>query len=393
MVMRERKDPTAFKQRFEAYKNGKSIKEIYDAGLPKYGDGTIPYTSSDGSSYNINPNVVGSEQLNITVPEVVVTGKDKRPMYQRYDAYNSTYDPDAIRSITDWAPITGDIGQGLDAYNAFKNKDYLQAGILGGMFLIPNAIEKSGKALLKTGLKYFPSLTKNMYDISKLYTKIEDNPRLRRYANDVVDLLNSKQISERIDRSIDDVDIAKQISNISNTPIAFSHSNKMWIRPRITLKPLGVNYEFKSPVPIRMRIGGLYDETGKKVFIKRSGRTPEQIRQTTYHEVSHISDNADPNSVGIGKYDRNTHIEGHTPYFDRSTEKRARLLSILTDARKHGVDINDRDAIEDFITSPDYMNHNLNSLINDYDYLFDKSLDFYDLIDNGYKDGKLPYQK
>jgi hypothetical protein len=60
MVM-HRKDPTAFKQRFEAYKNGKSVKEIYDAGLPKYGDGTIPYTSSDGSSYNINPNVVGSE--------------------------------------------------------------------------------------------------------------------------------------------------------------------------------------------------------------------------------------------------------------------------------------------------------------------------------------------
>ena len=42
MVM-HRKDPTAFKQRFEAYKNGKSVKEIYDAGLPKYGDGAIPF--------------------------------------------------------------------------------------------------------------------------------------------------------------------------------------------------------------------------------------------------------------------------------------------------------------------------------------------------------------
>lgn len=30
-----RKDPTAFKQRFEAYKNGKSVKEIYDAGYIK----------------------------------------------------------------------------------------------------------------------------------------------------------------------------------------------------------------------------------------------------------------------------------------------------------------------------------------------------------------------
>lgn len=30
-----RKDPTAFKQRFEAYKNGKSVKEIYNAGYIK----------------------------------------------------------------------------------------------------------------------------------------------------------------------------------------------------------------------------------------------------------------------------------------------------------------------------------------------------------------------
>lgn len=33
------KDTTAFRNRFEAYKNGKSVSEIYDAGLPKYGDG------------------------------------------------------------------------------------------------------------------------------------------------------------------------------------------------------------------------------------------------------------------------------------------------------------------------------------------------------------------
>lgn len=43
-----RKDPTAFKQRFEAYKNGKSVKEIYDAGLPKYGDGK---PKGDGTRY------------------------------------------------------------------------------------------------------------------------------------------------------------------------------------------------------------------------------------------------------------------------------------------------------------------------------------------------------
>lgn len=51
-----RKDPTAFKQRFEAYKNGKSVKEIYDAGLPKYEDGRKPlsyWDNKQSTAYDI----------------------------------------------------------------------------------------------------------------------------------------------------------------------------------------------------------------------------------------------------------------------------------------------------------------------------------------------------
>ena len=33
------KDTTAFRERFNAYKNGKSVSEIYDAGLPRYAEG------------------------------------------------------------------------------------------------------------------------------------------------------------------------------------------------------------------------------------------------------------------------------------------------------------------------------------------------------------------
>jgi hypothetical protein len=35
-----RKDPTAFRERFKAYKDGKSVKEVYDAGLPRFANGT-----------------------------------------------------------------------------------------------------------------------------------------------------------------------------------------------------------------------------------------------------------------------------------------------------------------------------------------------------------------
>ena len=71
------KDTTAFKRRFEAYKNGKPVSEIYDAGLPRYADGT----PTKVGEYNIYPSAVGASELSVTTPEVVVTGKDRRPLY------------------------------------------------------------------------------------------------------------------------------------------------------------------------------------------------------------------------------------------------------------------------------------------------------------------------
>ena len=127
----------------------KAPMQFKDGKLPEYGGGKVPYVASNGTQYNIDPNVVGSDQVNITTPEVVVTGTDRRPMYQRYDAENSTYDPNAVRMFTDWAPVVGDVGQSLDAYNAFKNKDYTTAAILGGLTILPNVAENFGKYTYK----------------------------------------------------------------------------------------------------------------------------------------------------------------------------------------------------------------------------------------------------
>lgn len=40
------RDVTAFRERFKAYKNGKSVSEIYDAGLPRYAGGTPGLTKA-----------------------------------------------------------------------------------------------------------------------------------------------------------------------------------------------------------------------------------------------------------------------------------------------------------------------------------------------------------
>lgn len=132
----------------EEYMMTKNImpRGFKDGKLPGYEEGTKPVNVGE---YKVYPSAIGASELNVTTPDVVITGTDRRPMYQRYYAENSTYDPDAIRNFTDWAPVVSDIGQGLDAYNAFKNQDYLQAGVLGGLLLLPNVIEKPLKAVGK----------------------------------------------------------------------------------------------------------------------------------------------------------------------------------------------------------------------------------------------------
>ena len=55
------KDTTAFRERFNAYKNGKSVSEIYDAGLPRYSGGT-PFSDEEAMDYILqleNPSRVG----------------------------------------------------------------------------------------------------------------------------------------------------------------------------------------------------------------------------------------------------------------------------------------------------------------------------------------------
>lgn len=130
------RDPTQFRNRFKMWKEG---KDVYEAGLPKFYEGEDAVRVGN---YNVYPSAIGASELNVTTPEVIVTGTDRRPMYQRYDAENSTYDPDIIRNFTDWLPVIGDIGTSIDIKNAIKNQNYLEASLLGGMTVLPAPLAK-----------------------------------------------------------------------------------------------------------------------------------------------------------------------------------------------------------------------------------------------------------
>lgn len=168
-----RRDNKEFKERFARWKNG---EKVYEAGkpLPKYEIGKeeddfyqrmqqrqrvinesqpkLQYTRQNGNPIKFD------EQGNLVDQVTGQTGT----MYQegpiitpkRYDAYGSTYDPKAITDFTGFIPGIGDVEQGFMAKDAFDRGNYLEAGLLGGMLLIPNIIEKPLKYGGKLGYKF-----------------------------------------------------------------------------------------------------------------------------------------------------------------------------------------------------------------------------------------------
>lgn len=114
---------------------------------------------------------------------ITVTGKDRRPAWKRmYENPNlgdtsQYYNGDAIRSITEWMPGIGDVQQGFDAYDAAKNGNYTEAAMLGGLLLLPNAMEgplKAGGKVVKKAIDYrMPSGDDVVNKMRKYYAERE----------------------------------------------------------------------------------------------------------------------------------------------------------------------------------------------------------------------------
>lgn len=72
--------------------------------------------------------------------------------------YRSAYDGNLIRTFTDWLPIAGDVQQGVDMYDMLRRGNYAQAGALGALALLPNAIEKPVKKAIPAIKRVFSKL-------------------------------------------------------------------------------------------------------------------------------------------------------------------------------------------------------------------------------------------
>ena len=225
-----RKDPTEFRKRFAAWKDG---KKPYENGLPKYKDGDEPVKVGE---YNVYPSAIGATELNVTTPEVVVTGKDRRPLYQRYDAEHSAYDPNTIRNFTDWLPVVGDIGTGIDIKNAIQNNNYLEASALGAMMVLPDPIARGTKKLLKPISKKVKRLFQNVDFTSPLGIRVPEAENqtwaeitAEKYANKIATknpIPATKEEKEQFKRAWDIATRNKPIRSVQELTSGFTFANE-----------------------------------------------------------------------------------------------------------------------------------------------------------------------
>ena len=308
--------------KFGSWKNGK---------LPRYGGGKIPYVASDGTQYNIDPDVVGSDQINITIPDVVVTGTDRRPMYQRYDAENSTYDPNAVRMFTDWAPIISDVGDGLDAYNAFKNKDWSQFGIIAGAALLPNVIEKA----LQPVQRFVQPIAKRY--ISPLVDKYISPTMDRLFSNTKQLSLPSSETSQRITDDDFNFDFSPSLEDSRATAVRNATEQsvldafdsrlpyaKNTNGPLVRAVPATMENNKKLVdhflQQIKEKYPGVSDEEAKKLFEQIHEASVDDVlyargmtvRDPVTHEVKFVSYNNQGNNTRSAA--TKTHEENHTLY-------------------------------------------------------------------------------
>lgn len=208
--------------------------------LPRFDEGT-PYTVGP---YTIYPSAVAEAQkgdkalLNATWngPDIPIVGTDRRPLYQRYDAENSVYDGNTIRNITDWAPGIGDVSQGFDAVNAFKNNKYEEAALLGGLLLLPNALEPIAKPLFK-------AVARKAEPIKSAITNAVSN--IPGY-NDAVRALRQRWSPELFD--LFDNDVPKYYGqNMDSYPTAIKESLENSVYPRMRkMRPWMTDDQFRG---------------------------------------------------------------------------------------------------------------------------------------------------
>lgn len=306
----------------------------------------------------------GMPKGGIMLPEVRVT----RPKY------SSAYDGNAIRPILDWVPGVGDALQGIDVADALQKKDYLQAGVLGGMFLLPNFLEKPLK-WTKQGIKKLISKTpKKVYTAPSLQVKkdvysddLDELPILNNFIEldfqhpsveaykELSEFYNSKEYKERL------INYLKNVEGLKKDDEIQYRVNDLLKELEHNLKTVKLNIDDLKKVPGKPR--GLYHKEYHLVAV--DPKYMDNSKNVWLHELIHSSDQGTPfldnpnykmltgaeqdiinnnwkdldNLTDIDRF-KAKHAHSDKNYYGDIVEQRPRVLLTLMDMRKKGFNIN-----------------------------------------------------
>lgn len=306
----------------------------------------------------------GMPKGGIMLPEVRVTRLK----------YSSAYDGNAIKPILDNIPMVGDVLQALDMADALNKKDYSQAGILGGMFLLPNFLEKPlkwtkqgiKKLIRKTPKKTYtaPNLQvkKDMYsgDLDELpilndFLELDfQHPSVEAY-RELSEFYNSKEYKERL------INYLKNAEDLKKDDEIQYRVNDILKELDHNLRTVKLNIDDLKKIPGKPR--GLYHKDYH--LVAADSKYMDDSKNVWLHELIHASDAATPfldnpnykmltgaeqdiinnnwqdldNLTDIDRFKaKRTHSDKN--YFGNIVEQRPRVLMTLMDMRKKGFNIN-----------------------------------------------------
>lgn len=198
--------------------------------MPTYDNGYVRQKNNHPISFDEQGNLtdqVTGEKGTMMLPGFTVTGISPETRAKNYStSFNGTYGL-TPRDVYGMMPVVGDILDIKDIGTDLYNKNYINAGIGAGLFLLPNMVEKP--------FKFAKNLYKKRNIISKVNKELEKGIK----ENSVLESYNKVPVNKDIGTAYDYLDFLDNIYPNSKLNATFYHGGPKGIAQFKSAKELG----------------------------------------------------------------------------------------------------------------------------------------------------------
>lgn len=202
------------------------------------------------------------------------------------------------REVADFAPIVGDILTLGDIKSSLSEGNYGEAALAGGMFILPNVIEKPLKKLWKYGKQTIRHLKSPLID-QQTYLRYGNAHLLDRYGDQLSkELINqrNKQIVNRIN-----YEHSKNLKDVISKHNIIEKDGKYFLNGN-ELNPESIELLQKAPIYYDFALSSGLDPTSKntvKMFINKQGSAVRGISVINPKDRENYLINLNPKVLNI----------------------------------------------------------------------------------------------